>query len=107
MVKAKTMDELGEDLCKHCPIEEGQRGAHCYGGEPVFCVDSGQCETAYDNYLESLEEEEVDPEATYTDDVGGFHDCGTGINPNGVDCGECSFITCKGCPNEHTKKEDR
>jgi len=51
----KTMEELGEDLCNYCPLEESQKGIHCYGGEPVFCVDSGACKTAYKNYLEDYE----------------------------------------------------
>lgn len=33
----------------------------------------------------------------------GHHDEGIGCNPNGVFCGECSKITCKGCVNEYVK----
>ena len=38
------------------------------------------------------------PEFHY-DDVGGYHDSGTGYNPNDVYCGECSRLSCKGCSN--------
>lgn len=31
------------------------------------------------------------------DEVGGFHDCGVGHNPNGVLCGECNIETCSEC----------
>jgi hypothetical protein len=54
----KSIDELGEELCNHCSIEENHRGVHCYGGEPIFCVDSGQCDVAYERYLEEFEEDE-------------------------------------------------
>ena len=33
------------------------------------------------------------------DEIGGVHDEGIGWNPNGVWCGECSNITCVGCPS--------
>ena len=36
----------------------------------------------------------------YYDQVGGFHDSGTGYNPNGVWCGECSRLSCRTCVNE-------
>lgn len=48
----RTAEELGEELCNHCPLEKQQKGVHCYGGEPVFCVDSGCCEGAYEAYKE-------------------------------------------------------
>ena len=35
----------------------------------------------------------------YYDDVGGFHDSGTGYGPNGIYCGECSRLSCNGCVN--------
>ena len=40
------------------------------------------------------------PDAYY-DDVGGFHDSAVGYNPNGVYCGECTRLSCKGCKQEH------
>lgn len=36
----------------------------------------------------------------YYDEVGGFHDSGTGYSPNGIYCGECSKLTCKDCIHE-------
>lgn len=32
------------------------------------------------------------------DEFGGYHDEGLGWNPDGKYCGECSNITCVGCP---------
>lgn len=54
----KTQEELGEDLCNYCDLEDSHRGAKCYGGAPTFCWDSGYCELAYKSYLESDEDEE-------------------------------------------------
>lgn len=36
------------------------------------------------------------PEAYY-DEVGGYHECGIGWNPNGVWCGECTCLSCANC----------
>ena len=33
----------------------------------------------------------------WIDDVGGNHDCGVGVGPDGTYCGECDSITCNGC----------
>lgn len=33
----------------------------------------------------------------YYDEVGGFHDSGTGYSPNGIYCGECSRLSCRNC----------
>jgi hypothetical protein len=57
MNKPLSREELGEQLCEYCPLEESEKGVHCYGGEPVMCVDSGCCKQAYENYLEEFEEE--------------------------------------------------
>lgn len=40
----------------------------------------------------------------YIDEVGGCHYDGCGMNPYGVNCGECSNKTCKGCINENVKQ---
>ena len=45
-------------------------------------------------------------DSCYKDEVGGIHDSGTGLNPQGVWCGECAELTCKGCVNEHKTKDD-
>ncbi len=34
------------------------------------------------------------------DEVGGVHEDGMGWNPQGVWCGECGNLSCKGCPHE-------
>lgn len=39
----------------------------------------------------------------YTDEIGGFHYCGVGINPLGKFCGECTNYTCKGCIHAFVK----
>lgn len=52
------MDDLGEELCNYCDLDEQHRGVHNYGGEPFMCVDSGYCEQAYENYLKEGEEHE-------------------------------------------------
>lgn len=36
----------------------------------------------------------------YYDEVGGYHNCAEGWNPNGVWCGECTKKSCSGCPSE-------
>ena len=46
------------------------------------------------------------PEAYY-DEVGGYHDCAEGWNPNGVWCGECTNKSCAKCPSKDVKEEDR
>lgn len=42
-----------------------------------------------------------DDEDSYYDEVGGYHSCGTGWNPNGMWCGECGRLSCSGCSSEH------
>jgi hypothetical protein len=51
-------DELGDRLCDYCELSEAERGVHNWGGEPHFCIDTGCCERAYENYLEDEDEEE-------------------------------------------------
>lgn len=41
----------------------------------------------------------------YYDEVGGYHDCAEGWNPNGVWCGECTNRSCKDCPSRYSKEE--
>jgi len=40
----------------------------------------------------------------FEDEAGGLHGCGIGWNPQGVWCGECGFMTCKGCSHELDKE---
>jgi len=57
MNKPLSQEELGEQLCNYCPLEDSNKGVHCYGDLPVMCVDTGCCVQAYENYLEEFEEE--------------------------------------------------
>jgi hypothetical protein len=57
MKKPLSKEELEDQLCEYCPLEESPKGVHCYGGEPVMCVDTGCCVQAYENYLEEFKEE--------------------------------------------------
>ena len=41
----------------------------------------------------------------YVDSVGGTHGGGTGYNPQGVWCGECSNTTCAGCHYQNATEE--
>lgn len=49
---------------------------------------------------------EDDPESYY-DEVGGYHSCGLGYNPNDVFCGECTRIFCKDCKGRNTTQEEK
>ena len=48
------------------------------------------------------DDEELEAEYSFKDELGGVHDEGLGWNPNGVFCGECSNMTCNGCPSRHS-----
>lgn len=52
--KILSFDELGDELCSYCPLNENEKGVHCYGSYPVICADSGCCEKAYQNYLDFM-----------------------------------------------------
>lgn len=41
----------------------------------------------------------------YRDELGGFHMGGIGTNPKGYNCGECSNLSCFGCPSVNKEKE--
>ena len=53
--KILSFDELGDELCSYCPLNENEKGVHCYGSYPVICADSGYCEKAYQNYLDFMQ----------------------------------------------------
>jgi len=57
----KSMEELEEELCEHCPLPSELRGVHCYGGEPIMCEGS-HCDEAYENYKEDYDESEDNEE---------------------------------------------
>lgn len=50
MAKRK-QEDMGEDLCRYCPIPEEYQGVRCYGGEPIMC-EGRKCPEAYDAYME-------------------------------------------------------
>ncbi len=39
----------------------------------------------------------IKPEPGFFDKAGGFHEGGTGTNPNEEFCGECSYTDCSQC----------
>lgn len=53
--KILSFDELGDELCSYCPLNENEKGVHCYGSYPVICADSGYCKKAYQNYLDFMQ----------------------------------------------------
>jgi hypothetical protein len=65
----KSQEDLGETLCDYCPLEESQKGVHCYGGQPIMCYDSGHCDLAYESYLESDEDLELDEDTDFTANI--------------------------------------
>lgn len=54
----RTVEELvdADVLCDFCPLSEGSRGVHCYGGQPVMCEGSLPRVEAYKGYLATLVE---------------------------------------------------
>lgn len=52
--KILSFDELGDELCSYCPLNENEKGVHSYGSYPIICADSGCCEKAYQNYLDFM-----------------------------------------------------
>lgn len=48
----KTVEELGDDLCTYCPLEDWQKGVR-FG---VMC-EGRRCDDAYDAYLERWAED--------------------------------------------------
>jgi len=56
----RSMDDLEEELCEYCDLDENLKGANCYGGEPVFCSESGHCDIAYKRYREAFENGEIE-----------------------------------------------
>lgn len=46
-----------------------------------------------------------DCDEAYYDEVGGYHDCAEGWNPNGVWCGECTCLSCANCPSKDEKED--
>lgn len=51
-------EDLGEDLCNYCELDDDVKGVHNYGNGPVMCFESNKCDNAYANYKEEMEDEE-------------------------------------------------
>ncbi len=48
----------------------------------------------------------IKPDHGFFDQVGGYHESGTGTDPNGDFCGECSNTDCSQCPVWFQNKEN-
>ena len=55
MCKPWSKEDLGDDLCEYCPLEEDQKGSHQYPNGIVVMCEGSHCEAAYDNYVEGFE----------------------------------------------------
>lgn len=49
----KTEEELGEELCDYCPLEDHQKGTHLYPSGHYSC-EGCRCEEAYEYYLDEF-----------------------------------------------------
>lgn len=45
----KTKDNLGDELCKYCPLEK--KGVYGVDGGFVAGCEGSRCDSAYENYL--------------------------------------------------------
>ena len=78
----------------------------------LFGTDKSFAEVYADYLLENgvtippckVEDKYEDYPEAYYDEVGGYHDCAIGWNPNGVWCGECTRISCANCPSRNSKE---
>lgn len=50
MGNPKDIEDLEDDLCEHCPLDEEFRGAR----SPHYNCEGCRCEEAYENYLEDF-----------------------------------------------------
>lgn len=51
---ALVKDDMGDDLCKYCPLEK--KGVYGVDGGYMAGCEGSRCDDAYDNYLESVGE---------------------------------------------------
>ena len=51
-----TKEELGDDLCKYCPLEK--KGVYGVDGGYMAGCEGSRCDDAYDNYMDIMGEEE-------------------------------------------------
>lgn len=45
-------DELGEKLCKYCPLEDEHKGIRSTPGGMTAGCEGSHCKEAYENYIE-------------------------------------------------------
>lgn len=51
----KSIEELGEDLCEYCPLEENERGARSTPSGTYAGCEGSHCKEAYQYYIEGEE----------------------------------------------------
>jgi hypothetical protein len=51
---ALAKNDMGDDLCKYCPLEK--KGVYGVDGGYMAGCEGSRCDDAYDNYLESVGE---------------------------------------------------
>ena len=51
-------DELGDDLCKYCPLEKHLQGSYSTPGGMSAGCEGRSCDEAYENYLLILKGEQ-------------------------------------------------
>ena len=57
MNNIETIEDLGDELCEYCPLEK--KGVYSVPGGSVAGCEGSHCAIAYDIYLESIEEYEM------------------------------------------------
>ena len=53
MAKIKSKDELGEELCDYCPLEEWKKGY-----TSMHSCEGCRCDEAYQNYLDDEDDDD-------------------------------------------------
>jgi hypothetical protein len=53
----KTADELGDELCKFCPLDENRKGVYSVPGGFSGGCEGSHCSDAYENYVSNSEGE--------------------------------------------------
>ena len=53
--KLKTADDLSDDLCLYCPLDEGEKGTHGVPNGYISC-EGRCCQEAYEMYIEEWTE---------------------------------------------------
>lgn len=100
----------------HGGVTRGYFGSYKYSIECKSCgcnIRGGSCDTIYHTDEEAIQyvidnwntrNRASNKEDGCIDELGGIHYHGIGVNPNGVYCGECGRLTCKGCMHAAVKE---